>query len=310
MLRIDFHPRPQPYMIWQLSLLCGQALAKKIWYTGGSWEVARSHVGANKLCDIRSLHRLAYSVLGRTGGVSGTGISNRTTLLTYKAGQVVLNCYFYFYDHLFQWMQRKNTCWHISWQLSDSKTYTIFAFIKSKQALKRHPMLCCGLILVSCRALYCIHHLLGCKEVPALLTAGCKTDSTQRMCNAGYIYCLPALLSWGVWDWKKEKKTTWIWFGGGGILNWFHSANCRWRAGLKSLRDTLSAGRPTDSYLDLAVPEACHIPPGGSDYVLYRETGPKHYGCFGLTTWVWHSWAEAWAKGNEKKMLNEWQMVA
>lgn len=60
-------------------------------------------------------------------------------------------------------------------------------------------------------------------------------------------------------------------------------------AGSKALGDTLSAGRPTDLYLDLAAPETRHIPPGvggwgGSDYILYR--GPRHYGRFGLATWV------------------------
>lgn len=89
------------------------------------------------------------------------------------------------------------------------------------------------------------------------------------------------------------------------MLNWFRSANRCWSAGLKSLGDTLSAGWPTDLYLSLAIPKPCQIPPGGSDYVLYRETGLKHYGCFGLITWAWHSRAAAWAsersKGNEKK---------
>lgn len=130
-------------------------------------------------------------------------------------------------------------------------------------------MQCCSLILWNCRDLYCIRHLLGWKEGPALLTAGYKTDSNQRMFNTAYNYCLPTLLLWSVWDWKRK---TWIWSCGGGMLNWFHSANCYWSAGLKSLGDTLSAGRPSDLYLDLAVPKACHIPPRGSSYTLYRET--------------------------------------
>lgn len=90
------------------------------------------------------------------------------------------------------------------------------------------------------------------------------------------------------------------------MLNWFPCPNCYPSAGLKSLRDTLSARRPADLYLDLAVPMACHIPPGGSDYVLYRETGLKHYGCFlvlqhGSDTVELPEWASECVKGKEKK---------
>lgn len=203
---------------------------------------------------------------------------------------------------------------HISWQFADSKRLTLFTFIKTNRLYKVIPCSAgASLILWSCTALHCIHHLLGWKEAPALLTAGYKTDSIQQMFNAAYNHCLPTLLSWSVWD-REKKIASWIWSGGGGTLNWFRSANCCWSVGLKSLGDTLSAGRPTDLYLNLAIPKACQIPPGGSDYVLYRETGVKHYGCFGLITRAWQSWAAAWAsecsKGDEKETLNEWQMVA
>lgn len=115
------------------------------------------------------------------------------------------------------------------------------------------------------------------------------------MLNAAYNYCLPTLLSWSA---EKTQNMNLLW--------WRENVkDCCWSAGLKSLGDTLSTGRPADLYLNFAVPDACRIPPGGSDYILYRETGLKHYGRFGRTTWVWHSWAAAWAsgcaKGNEKK---------
>ena len=143
----------------------------------------------------------------------------------------------------------------------------------------------CSLILWKCIALYYIHHLLGWKEVPALLTAVYKTESAQQMFYAAYNFALPTLLFEIE---KKKKNMNLVWWRGNAKLIWLMPI-----AGLKSLGDTLSAGWPTDLYLDLAVPKACHIPPGGSDYVLYRETGLKHYGCFGLTTWVWHSRAAA-----------------
>lgn len=82
----------------------------------------------------------------------------------------------------------------------------------------------CSLILWKCIALYYIHHLLGWKEVPALLTAVYKTESAQQMFYAAYNFCLPTLL------FEIEKKKTWIWSGGGGMLNWFDScqllSNC------------------------------------------------------------------------------------
>lgn len=55
-------------------------------------------------------------------------------------------------------------------------------------------------MLWNCIALHCIHHLLCWKEVPALLTASYKTDSSQQISNAAYSHCLTTLLSCSGWE--------------------------------------------------------------------------------------------------------------
>lgn len=99
--------------------------------------------------------------------------------------------------------------------------------------------------------------------------------------------------------------------GGGGMLNWFHSANRSSSAGLKTLGDTLSAGRPADLYLDLAVPEACHIPAGGIRLRSIQGDGPEALWVFwsynmGLTQLSSSVSKQVFfRKGNEKKNA-EW----
>lgn len=148
---------------------------------------------------------------------------------------------------------------------------------------------CRSLIAWSCTVLY-TPSVIGWREVPALLTAGYKTDSTQRM-----FHCSLQLLSANntVMEHLRLKKK--ILSGGGGSTK------------LILLRQLLLAQNHSEIHYLPADPLTCTSiwpPPklatflrGGweSDYVLYREKGLRHYGRFGLAARVWHSWAAAWA---------------
>ena len=108
----------------------------------------------------------------------------------------------------------------------------------------------------------------------------------------------------------KKRKSRSLGSDGGGMLNWFHSANRCSSAGLKTLGDTLSAGRPADLYLDLAVPEACHIPAGGIRLRSIQGDGPEALWVFwsynmGLTQLSSSVSKQVFSKGNEKKNA-EW----
>lgn len=81
---------------------------------------------------------------------------------------------------------------------------------------------CRSLIAWNCSVLY-TPSVIGWREVPALLTAGYKTDSTQRM-----FHCSLQLLSANNTVMEHLRLKNFFCLVEGGALNWFYSASCCW----------------------------------------------------------------------------------